>query len=92
MSDELRGLADQLRTQLATIQKNIDELGRDIRIVIHHGETVMGQILWLEHKRKSLSSGLVTAFDEMDKLDVLILAAMNAAAAADLQRPPGGRT
>lgn len=88
MSEQLRQLADQLRTQLATIQKNIDEIGRDVRIATHHGETVMRDFLWLDHARKSLSAALVSAFDEMEKLDVLILAATNAAASEP--PPPGG--
>jgi len=91
MSDELRAFADELRTQLATLRKNVDEIGRDLRIALHHGETVTRQVLWLEHARKSVSAALVTAFDEMDKLDVLILAASKAAEIERAVKPtPGG--
>ena len=74
-ADELRRLADELRSKLATAQRDLDVLGRDIRAATHHSETVTAEFGRLDHQRTSISAGLVTAFDEMEKIDVLILAA-----------------
>lgn len=79
--DQLRRLADELRTQLATVQRDLDVLGRAIREATHHSETVTAEFSRLDHQRTSISAGLVTAFDEMEKIDVLILAAEHEATA-----------
>jgi hypothetical protein len=60
---------------MATVQRDLDVLGRDIREATHHAETVTTDFARLEHARVSISAALMTAFDEMEKIDVLIVAA-----------------
>lgn len=89
VSEEMRQIADQLRSQLATILRDVDELGREIRIARHHSETVAGDFLFLDHAKKSISAALVTAFDEMGKIDTLI-APFLPAVVPPPPSPPGG--
>jgi hypothetical protein len=89
--EQLRTATDGLRSQLATIRKDLDEMSRDIRIGAFHSETTVQNWLVAKHAQKSISGALVTAFDEMEKIDVLIAVAFEAVkwpGALPLKPPP----
>jgi hypothetical protein len=90
VSDTSRLLIDQLRSQLATIQRDVDVLGRDIRVALHHGETARLDFQRLEHARASVSAALMVAFDEFEKLDTLLAGTEATQKVAPPSPPPGG--
>jgi hypothetical protein len=78
-------LVDGLRTQLADVRNQTDEIGRDIRHTRHHADTVVKDCDWQDHNRKSISSAVCAAFDALEQIDKLI-----AALTAPPPPPPGG--
>lgn len=82
--EKLIVLVDSLRTQVADIQNQFDEMGRSVRVATYHNETTATDFQWLDHSRKSLSAALVAAFDVIEQVDAQIAVLM----ASPLFRPP----
>lgn len=64
---------DVVRSQMATIQNELDELARNLRIARGRSDSEANEIVTMQHRMKSISSAVTSVYIELEKMDAALL-------------------